>query len=170
MTTSRRLRPLAIVALLVAGCANGSSESTTTTTATVRDKGVEFSECMRKNGVSAFPDPNASGELTIDAVANGTPVDPSTPAFEKALSACKDLQPSGFTGRPRSADEQDGALRFAECMRENGVEDFPDPAKGEPLVDTRRIPSSAGPDGMNNLHAAMDRCRDAAADAMGSGR
>jgi hypothetical protein len=31
-------------------------------------KGVKFAECMRHNGVSQFPDPGASGKLTIDAV------------------------------------------------------------------------------------------------------
>jgi hypothetical protein len=37
--------------------------------------------------------------------------------------------------------EQSGALEFAQCMRDNGVKDFPDPANGEPLVDTTKIPS-----------------------------
>jgi hypothetical protein len=31
--------------------------------ATDRDKAVKFSECMRENGVSDFPDPNASGDF-----------------------------------------------------------------------------------------------------------
>ena len=29
---------------------------------------MKFSECMRENGVKEFPDPDASGELTIDGV------------------------------------------------------------------------------------------------------
>jgi hypothetical protein len=52
-------------------------------------------------------------------------------------------------------------------MRENGVKDFPDPANGEPLVDTRRIPSSAGNGGMSILNAAMQKCRDVLAKAAG---
>lgn len=35
---------------------------------------------------------------------------------------------SGGSGEPTSSE--DSALRFAECMRENGVEDFPDPEPG----------------------------------------
>jgi hypothetical protein len=96
--------------------------------------------------------------LTIDAVANGSSVDTSSAAFEQAVSACKDLEPSGFTGHQRSAQEQKAALAFAQCIRDNGVADFPDPAKGEPLVDTNRIPSAATPGGMSILHAAMQKC------------
>ena len=98
---------------------------------------------MRANGVSAFPDPNASGELTIDAVANGSSLDTSSAAFEEAMSVCKDLEPPGFTGDKRSPEQQAAALEFAQCIRENGVKDFPDPAHDAPLVDTRKIPSSA---------------------------
>jgi hypothetical protein len=56
---------------------------------------VKFAEWMRANGVSAFPDLNASGELTIDGIASGSSVDTSSAAFEQALSACKDLEPPG---------------------------------------------------------------------------
>src|SRR5437762_3693694 len=113
---------------------------------------------MRRNGVGAFPDPDASGALTIDAVANGSSVDTSSAAFKQAVSACKDLEPSGFTGHQRSAQEQEAALEFAQCIRDNGVKDFPDPAKGQPLVDTNRIPSAATPGGMSIHNAAMHKC------------
>jgi len=126
---------------------------------------VKFAECMRSHGVSEFPDPGASGKLTIDAVANGSSLDPSTPAFKQAMSACKDLEPAGFTGSKRSSQQQHAALRFAQCIRENGVEDFPDPIPNGPLVDTNRIPSAASPGGMTLLHAAMQKCRDMAAAA-----
>jgi hypothetical protein len=126
---------------------------------------VKFAECMRNNGVSAFPDPDASGELTIDGIANGSSVNTNAPAFKQAISACKDLEPSGFTGRKRSAQQQEGAVKFAECVRENGVKDFPDPVDGQPLVDTNRIPSSNQPGGMSILNTAMHKCRGMAAAA-----
>jgi hypothetical protein len=100
---SRTLRPLAalamvaMVAVISAGC-GGTRSSGGTNTASPHSKAVKFAECMRANGVSAFPDPNASGELTIDAVANGSSLDTSTAAFKQAMSACKDLEPPGFTG------------------------------------------------------------------------
>ncbi len=105
---------------------------------------VKFAECMRGNGVSDFPDPGASGKFTIDAVANGSSLDPSTPAFKQAISACKDLEPAGFTGSKRSPQQQQAALKFAQCIRDNGVPDFPDPTPNGPLIDTSRIPSAAG--------------------------
>ena len=136
----------------------GTVSSGVNSTATTRAKAVKFAECMRANGVGAFPDPDASGALTIDAVANGSSLDTGSAAFKQAVSACKDLEPSGFTGHPRSSQEQKAALEFAQCIRDNGVRDFPDPDKGEPLIDTNRIPSSATPGGMSILHAAMQKC------------
>jgi hypothetical protein len=126
---------------------------------------VRFAACMRHNGVSQFPDPDASGKLTIDAVANGSSLDTSTPTFTQALRACQDLEPAGFTGSKRSSQQQQAALKFARCIRENGVPDFPDPMPNGPLVDTNRIPSSATSSGMSLLHSAMQKCRGAAAAA-----
>jgi hypothetical protein len=120
---------------------------------------------MRSNGVSKFPDPGASGKITIDGIVNGSSLDPNTPAFKQAISACKNLEPAGFTGSKRSPQQTDAALRFAQCIRENGVSDFPDPVNGQPLIDTNRIPSAATPGGMSALHAAMQKCGDAAAAA-----
>jgi hypothetical protein len=131
---------------------------TVNSTATARAKTVKFAECMRANGVAAFPDPDASGALTIDAVANGSSVDTSSTAFKRAVSTCKDLEPSGFTGHERSPEEQKAALEFAQCIRDNGVRDFPDPGKTQPLVDTNRIPSAATPGGVSILNAAMHKC------------
>jgi hypothetical protein len=113
---------------------------------------------MRSHGVSNFPDPGASGKLTIDAVANGSSLDTSTPAFTQAVSACKALEPAGFTGSKRSSQQQQAALKFAECIRANGVKDFPDPIPNGPLVDTNRIPSAATNGGMSLLNAAMQKC------------
>jgi hypothetical protein len=163
---TRRLAALAMVALIIAGCANEPAENGGNENATTGDKAMKFAECMRDNGISEFPDPDPSGGLTIDGVVNGSSLDPSAPEWEEAIGACKDLQPPGFTGGGRrSSGEQDAALAFAQCIRDNGVKDFPDPAKGEPLVDTRKIPSAAG--GLEAINAAMQTCRDLAEEAIG---
>jgi hypothetical protein len=165
------LTALAMVALIGAGCGGSSSGGDGNTTAANQEKAVKFAECMRENGVSQFPDPDASGHLTVDGVINGSSIDPDGPTWNQALDACKDLQPPGFTGGgERSSSQQDAALQFAQCIRENGVADFPDPAPGQPLVDTNRIPSSNTANGMSILNAAMQKCgRDAeAAGAAGS--
>jgi hypothetical protein len=172
---SRKLGPLAalaIVALIGAGCSNAASETDAgggNKNASNRDKAMKFAACMRDNGVREFPDPDASGGLTIDGVLNGSSLDPSAPAWKQAIGACKDLQPPGFMGHKASAQEQEKRLKFAQCIRDNGVKDFPDPAPGDPLVDTNRIPSAAGPDGMSILNAAMQKCGEAFRDRLGLG-
>ena len=166
----RRLRPLAalaIAALIGVGCSNEPAENGKVGDASAGQKqAVKFAECMRDNGVSEFPDPDASEGLTIDGVLNGSSLDPNSATWQNAITACEDLEPPGFTGdKEVTADEQDARLEFAQCIRDNGVKDFPDPAKGEPLVDTNRIPSSAREGGMTILNAAMQTCGDFAARA-----
>jgi hypothetical protein len=136
------LAALAVLAVIVAGCGN-TSAARSNGTADAHETAVKFAECMRANGVRAFPDPNASGELTIDAVANGSSVDTSAAAFKQAMSACKDLEPPGFTGGKVTPQQRTARLEFAQCIRDNGVPDFPDPTPNGPLVDTNRIPSAA---------------------------
>jgi hypothetical protein len=178
---SSKLRPLAalaMVALIGAGCGSnapsetGTASSTGTATststggdknATDQDKAVKFAECIREHGVSDFPDPNAKGDFEY-----GVSVSPEV--WTKAVDACKDLQPPGSLSTKRSPEEQSAGLRFAQCIRENGVKDFPDPINGEPLIDTNRIPSSARSGGMTILNAAIQKCRDVAAEAAGGDR
>jgi hypothetical protein len=155
----------ATIALISAGCSNEPAETGTgssggNTTATHHDKAVKFAECMRDNGVREFPDPDASGALTIDGVLNGSSLDSSTAAWKKAIGACKDLEPAGFMGHKASAQEQETRLNFAQCMRDNGVKDFPDPTKDGPLIDTNRIPSAAGRGALSipGFQAATDKC------------
>jgi hypothetical protein len=173
---NRRRRPLAALALiamvvLISACGStapagtGGGSSGGNNTAANAQKAVKFAECMRSNGVSNFPDPGASGSFTIDGIVNGSSLDPNTPAFKQAISACRDLEPAGFTGSKRSSQQQQAALKFAQCIRENGVTDFPDPIPNGPLVDTNRIPSAAGNGGMAILQSAMQKCRDEAAAA-----
>ena len=175
----RKLRPLAalaMVALLISGCSNAAAQTGTAssggnTNAANRDQAVKFAECMRANGVREFPDPDASGTLTIDGIANRSSIDTNSAAFNQAIAACKDLQPPGFIGHKRTAQEQENALKFAQCIRDNGVKDFPDPTPDGPLVDTNRIPSAAGRGGASipGLREAMQKCRDLAANAGVSG-
>jgi hypothetical protein len=165
---TRTLRPLAVLALLAmigVGCGNGSAgaDNSAVTSggngaASTHGRAVKFAECMRANGVSGFPDPDASGAFTVDEVVNDSGIDPESAAWQQAIDACQDLQPPGFTGHERSPEQQEAALRFAQCIRDNGVEDFPDPGVDDPLVDTNRIPSSNTQAGMTLLNAAMQTC------------
>jgi hypothetical protein len=176
---SRKLWPLAAlatVALIGAGCSNDSAENGSTGTGTAsstgttssgankkltaRDKAVKFAECIRAHGVSDFPDPNAKNQFEY-----GVSVSPAV--WKQATTACKDLQPPGTLSGKRTPKQQSASLRFAQCIRDNGVKDFPDPVNGEPLVDTYKIPSSNKPGGMAILNAAMQKCGKVLGEAAG---
>jgi hypothetical protein len=137
-----RCRPFIVAAvaalsLLAAGCGGGGSgspgvasvaSSTTTATTASPDDLLAFSQCMRRNGVPNFPDPQhyagGNAKLTIH---NLNPP-------QSAMNACGHLLPNGGSQqtaqqlRVQLADE----LSFAKCMRSHGVARFPDPtAQGQ---------------------------------------
>ena len=162
----RRTGPLAVLAMVTvigAGCgsnepaetgAAGSSGAAGHKQATDRDKAVKFAECIRAHGVADFPDPSPKGDFEY-----GVSVSPAV--WDKAVNACKALQPPGTLSGKRTPKQQSTALRFAQCMRDHGVKDFPDPANGEPLVDTTKIPSlgDRSPRTDPVFAPAMDKCR-----------
>jgi hypothetical protein len=174
---TRKRRPLAgpvlisLIALIGAGCGSNThtdtarvstaSRSAATTAngggagghtqATKRERAVKFAECVRAHGVPHFPDPDASGNFNFG-------VDVSAAVFTSAVNACKALQPPGTLSAKRSSKQQSAALKFAQCVRANGVPDFPDPANGQPLINTYQIPSANRPGGMTILNAATHKC------------
>jgi hypothetical protein len=172
---SRKLRPLvapalvALISLISAGCGSNARSDTDTASnsgtggsknLTARDKAVKFAECIRAHGVSDFPDPNEKNQFEY-----GVSVTPAV--WTKATTACKDLQPPGTLSAKRTPKQQSASLRFAKCVRDNGVKDFPDPVNGEPLVNTYKIPSSNRPGGMTILNAAMHKCGNVLGEAAG---
>jgi hypothetical protein len=150
---------VALIGVISAGCGSNAPSDTGTTnsgadkTVSARDKAVKFAECIRAHGVRDFPDPNAENQFEY-----GVSVTPAV--WTKATTACKHLQPPGTLSAKRTTKQQSAALRFAECVRDNGVKDFPDPVNGEPLVNTYKIPSSNTASGMAVLNAAMQKCHD----------
>jgi hypothetical protein len=175
MSARWSLAAFATVALIWAGCGSGTSSDTETAgnsgaagssdagaskKLSARDKAVKFAECIRQHGVSDFPDPNAKNDFEY-----GVSVTPAV--WKKATTACKDLQPPGTLSSKRTPKEQSASLRLAQCVRANGVKDFPDPVNGEPLVNTYKIPSSNRPGGMTILNAALQKCRSVMEEVLG---
>jgi hypothetical protein len=172
------LAALAVVALIGAGagCSNASNNDAASsssssdaasnndaasTTANNADQGVKFAECMRANGVPDFPDPNAQGEFEY-----GVSVSPAV--WKRTVDSCKDLQPPGTLSADRTPEQQSASLEFAQCVRDNGVPDFPDPVDGAPILDTTAIPGPDTPEFMAILNAATQKCGDLLGDAAGS--
>jgi hypothetical protein len=165
---SRKRRPLAAPALiamvaLISACGStapasagsgsgGGSSSGGDPTATNHEKAVKFAECIRGNGVSEFPDPDASGQFAYGIPSYSSPLNPSSAAWQHAIGACKSLEPARFIPTQFTPKQLAARLKFAQCVRANGVPDFPDPTATGPLVNVSNGSSIPG------LHATIQKC------------
>jgi hypothetical protein len=127
----------AALALAAAGCGGSKDpESASSSANPTLEKAVKYAQCMRENGLTKFPDPDKNGKFVIAA---GGPRRDS-PQFKKAQQACKSQEPPGIKDDPAEiAKDQASWLKFAQCMRQHGIKDFPDPTDGRLLVDRKRI-------------------------------
>jgi hypothetical protein len=112
-----------------AGCsASGGSGAATTTTSGQQDAAAVWRElvgCARANGMPNLPDPqiDSNGRANFP---NGTPDPPAS--VRRACQAIYDrLPPSARDDEARPPVDMQALLRYARCMREHGVADFPDP-------------------------------------------
>ena len=89
------------------------------------DAALAFAQCVRDNGYAEFPDPDADGGFKFLIEKGGQE------RFRKATEACRDLAPEGMRDEDVSPEQIDALIKLSQCVRENGVPDFPDPdAKG----------------------------------------
>lgn len=64
-------------------------------------------------------------------------------------------------GGGRTPEQQEAALKFAQCVRDNGVPDFPDPATAQdPLIDTTKMRGGVSARSIPELRPAVDACHD----------
>jgi hypothetical protein len=151
------LTALALIATVVLISACGSSAPAGTGGANItaanpnHEKAVEFAECIRSHGVGEFPDPDASGDF-IYGIKAGSSLDPSSTAWQTAIAACRNLEPSDFMPTTFTTKQIEARDKFAQCVRDNGVPDFPDPTTHGPLVDVTDASSIPG------LRAAVQKC------------
>lgn len=128
------------VATLAPGGSSASprpSASSSAQSGDVQKQALAYSQCMREHGIANFPDPVIEGggmSLTLDP--NSLGFDPTSPTFKAALEACQTLFPLPQGGQATlDPAGYEKALKFAQCMRANGVANFPDPVQ----------PNSSGP-------------------------
>jgi len=121
-------------ALVLAACSRGSSDtaggSSSSSSAAASSSpsarsGPAYAQCMRQHGVTNFPDPQGPNQnqflITADVQHN--------PHFQAASTACESLRPQQGTGGGSAGGiSQQQLLAFAQCMRANGVPQFPDPS------------------------------------------
>lgn len=89
----------------------------------MHEMGLQFAQCLREHGVDVDdPQPGQGIQLQVE------PEDQAT--AEEAMEACEEFLPPA----PPPEDEEEireDMLQYAECMRDNGVEEFADPKPGE---------------------------------------
>ena len=101
------------------------------------DAPLKFAQCMRAHGISWFPDPN-SGKTSIMI-----PKGQDHTKFDAAQEACKQYLPNGGDRPKPSAEELENARKMAQCMRENGIPNFPDPnPDGGISIDPKKLGAS----------------------------
>lgn len=137
------------VALALAGCGGGSSSpgvahlssakgpssassesggSPQESPASLQQAMIAFAKCMRASGVPNFPDPGSGGGFPRRAGINL-----GSPLSRAAWAKCHKLLPEGpGSGPPPSPQTLARFLKIAQCMRKNGVPDFPDPRTSAP--------------------------------------
>ena len=157
--TRRPLAALGLIAMvvLISACgasapAGGGGGGDGDPAASAHAKAVKFAECIRSNGVSEFPDPDASGQFAYGIPSYSSPLNPSSAAWQHAIGACKTLEPARFIPTSFTPKQLSARLKFAQCVRANGVPDFPDPTAAGPLIDVSNASSIPG------LHAAIQKC------------
>ncbi|MEV6965040.1 hypothetical protein AB0M47_07970 [Hamadaea sp. NPDC051192] len=108
--------------------ANGTSSPSATAGATgavdEKARALQFAKCMRENGLPDWPDPKFSDGGGVDLSAP----DGADPAkVDVAMQKCKPYLPNG--GEPQKLDPArlDQLRKYAQCMREHGLKNFPDP-------------------------------------------
>jgi hypothetical protein len=140
---NRILISMVAFALLVAACGGtegdgvASLEATDTTIAQESASGaavsdedtlLEFSACIRENGIEDFEDPTMSADGVPEFSLRNVEGDHTREEMQAAFEACQ-VHLEGLAFGPGSVDlteVEDTLVEFSACMRENGY-DMPDP-------------------------------------------
>lgn len=124
-----------MLAVGTAGCAKGEDPTVATansgapkagataTTGSGQDSGLKYSQCMRDQGFTWFPDPGADGGLKVSV-----PESTDQSKYEKAEEACKAYAPgSSQNGGKISEEDLNKVRQMAQCIRDHGFSKYPDP-------------------------------------------
>lgn len=167
----RRGGPPVLAALLLAtlaACGSGSAHPaaspSTMTNAQILAIGREAAQCMREHGVPDFPDPvvDRDGHLQLPEGPAGDRAKQELNNNPAAQAACEPIlsrlpaaarQDSGTV----SAQDLENLKKFAQCIRQNGIPEFPDP-KADGTFPIAGTPLEA--EGKSDrLRHAMDACK-----------
>jgi hypothetical protein len=137
----------------VGGNSSGAPPASSTQQAGSGEQMRKFAQCMRDNGVD-MPDPEPGGGF---GGAFGSDIDRNSPAFQKAMDACRSQLPGGGDLSKLDPKMIDQLRQLTQCLRDNGV-DVPDPDPNSPML---------GLDAMQDIDResptfkkAMEACKD----------
>jgi len=113
------------LALALSGCGSGGDTVQTGAAASKssrEDQGVKFAQCLREHGVDV-EDPEPGKGIRITGHLPKSQVD-------KAMEDCRKYDPVQNGDASADPELEQKVRKLAQCMRDNGVEDFPDPKNG----------------------------------------
>ncbi|UWP85602.1 hypothetical protein [Dactylosporangium fulvum] len=125
---------LLCLALFAGGCSGDAEPSATPTVvdgkaaeAKRKEQERAFAACMREHGVPLADDPSQQkvGEIKADDT------------YIAAYQSCGSLQPKQTLNPQEAVENLEHRRKNAQCMRENGFPDWPDP---DPMVDADQPP------------------------------
>ncbi|MGW7679543.1 hypothetical protein ACWGID_02300 [Kribbella sp. NPDC054772] len=109
---------------------------------------VKFTQCLREQGLNVpDPEPGKGPMLKFDKNSGVT-----QEQVQKAMEACRQYNPQSEGGA--NPQQQENGRKYAECMRKNGVEKFPDPKP-----DQRGIMIGPGVADDPDFQKAQDACQ-----------
>lgn len=119
------------VMTVAAGCSSGHHPSATPSQsandqAVALSVGREFAQCARQHGRPEFPDPAIQdGALAFPGASKEDQV-----AVQDACASILQRVPASMVHRPHvpTAEEMAQLRQFAQCLRQNGIPEWPDPA------------------------------------------
>jgi hypothetical protein len=109
----------------------------------------QFTDCMRAEGVEIDDFKTDGGEVAIRADKKET---------EAAMQKCRQYLPNGGEPPKLSSEDIEKMREYAQCMRENGAPEFPDP---DP--ETGRVEIGSGAAGglsKDDIRKADEKCQD----------
>lgn len=112
-----------------------SSNSSTHMGGATTQQLLVYSQCMHAHGEPNFPEPGSNGDISKQQI---IALDPNTPTFQAASTACRHLLPNGGNGPTPAQVQQEWTQdrAFTQCMRSHGVTNAPEPVAnrdGQPV-------------------------------------
>ncbi|RSM74220.1 hypothetical protein DMB66_02080 [Actinoplanes sp. ATCC 53533] len=145
----------------VASAGGAPTASASAAAAGGEDAPLKFSQCMREQGMTWFPDPKPGGGGLQIKVPKGT----AKEKMDAAMAACKKWAPDGGERGPADPKQLEQARQMAQCMRDNGVPNFPDPdADGNMHVDGEKIGAGPGDATFDKADEACSKYRPSGTD------